>query len=111
MAKSKSPTARELDAQLRTLLAESDAARPRLRRLLLAGEDTSAVRAEIRALEERVHDIRRTGDQLAAQRELEAAEHVKQDAAAIAAEAIERLAALVASRQPPQRPRMEDYRS
>jgi hypothetical protein len=111
MAKSKSPTTRELDAQLRTLLAESDAARPRLRRLLLAGEDTSAVRAEIRALEERVHEIRRAGDQLAAHRDAQAAEDIKQDAADIAAEAIERLSALLASREPPQHPSMEDYRS
>jgi hypothetical protein len=105
MAKSKAPTARELDAQLRALLAESDAARPRLHRLLRTGKDTSTVRAEIRALEERIHEISRTGDQLAAQRDLEAAANIRASTDVIATEAIERLTALMKRRQPPQHPK------
>jgi hypothetical protein len=105
------PTARELAAQISALIAESNAASLRLHRLLLDGHDTRAVRVEILALEERVHEIRRTGDQLAAQRDFEDAESVKQAAADIVAEALERVEALLSSRQPPQNPSEEGYRS
>jgi hypothetical protein len=105
------PTPREIAAQIGTLIAESNAVRRRLHRLLLDGHDTRAARAEILAFEERIHEIRCAGDQIAAQRDLEVATSVKRAATDIVAEELERIGALLTSRQPPQHPTGEGSRS
>jgi hypothetical protein len=60
MTRSK-PSAPPMESELRVTLdvlrQESDAARPRLRQLLAAGQDTTALRTEIAALERRMEDI------------------------------------------------------
>jgi hypothetical protein len=98
------PTEAELLVTLETLRQEREAARPRLRRLLAAGQDTAPIRGEIVALERRMEDITAVLAALAAERELKEADITTAGADKLATDAVARLEARLASLQPPQHP-------
>jgi hypothetical protein len=96
------PTESELRGALDVLRHE--AAHPRLRQLLAAGQDTAALRGEMVALERRIEDIAAALAALATDREREEAANTSADAAALATDAVARLEARLADLQPPHHP-------
>jgi hypothetical protein len=98
------PTESELRGALEMLRQEREAARPRLRQLLAAGQNTTPLRGEIVALERRMADVTAVLAALATEREREEAAHAASEADALATDAVARLEAKLASLQPPHHP-------
>jgi ABC-type transporter Mla subunit MlaD len=97
-------TLRELHEQLATAVAENAASRPRLRRLLLDGKDTSALRTEVRALGHRIAEMNTIASEMEAESEREAASNIHRNAAALVNSIVSAIAARLAALQPPAHP-------
>jgi hypothetical protein len=102
--KNSRPTRRELHEQLATVVAESAASRPRLRRLLLEGKDTPALRTEVRALGNRIAEMNRLASEMEAASERDAAANIHRNAAALVDSIVSAIAARLAALQPPDHP-------
>jgi DNA repair exonuclease SbcCD ATPase subunit len=104
------PTESELRGALDVLRQEREAARPRLRQLLAAGRDTTALRGELVALERRIEDITAALAGLTAERERKEAAITSADADGLATDALHRLEATLAGLQPPQHPSIQEFK-
>jgi len=93
-----------LRSALEGLRAEAAAARTRLRRLLLAGADTSAARIEADACAARIAEVIAELTGIETERAMAGQEVVAADAARIATEATSAIDARLAALQPPQHP-------
>jgi len=94
----------KLRSVLEGLRQEAAAARPRLHRLLLAGQDTAAARAEADACAARIAEIIAELTGIEAQQALAGREAVANAAARIAAGTIAAIETRLAALQPPQHP-------